>query len=310
MQTAISALCNAALIALFAVAFGATFGRIHPTIDLIGQFTLPALIGAVVVAVFALLAQRYTSAIVAVAALLANLLIAWPWLQNPTPAEANGPRLKVLLFNVYYYNGKLSEVARLVREVDADIVVLLEVIPELRPQLDPIADTFAHRLESWQRRNEDALILSRFPLEDITAELPPPGHRRPASAARITIGERKLTLFAAHLSLPPLLEGRARQMREMSEIAETINGITGPRLLVGDFNASTWGAVITQARAFADLDVLTGVGGTWPAFLPRDLGIPIDHMLASRDLVFVSRTLIDMPGSDHRAVLAEIAFKN
>jgi endonuclease/exonuclease/phosphatase (EEP) superfamily protein YafD len=89
-----------------------------------------------------------------------------------------------------------------------------------------------------------------------------------------------------------------------------VNGRTGPRLLVGDFNAATWGAVITHARTFAALDVLTGPSGSWPTFLPRDLGIPIDHMLASQEIAFVSRTLITIPGSDHRAVLAEIKFKN
>jgi endonuclease/exonuclease/phosphatase (EEP) superfamily protein YafD len=96
----------------------------------------------------------------------------------------------------------------------------------------------------------------------------------------------------------------------MQEIAETVNGRTGPRLLVGDFNAATWGAVVTHARTFAALDVLTGPSGSWPTFLPRDLGIPIDHMLASQEIAFVSRTLITIPGSDHRAVLAEIKFKN
>lgn len=310
MHTLINAAFNAVLIGLFLVAFGAAFGRIHPMIDLIGQFVLPALVGAVVIALLALVTGRYVTAVVAVAALLANLLIAWPWLQSPTPAAASGPTVKVLLFNVYYYNRRLDEAARIVRELNPDIVVLHEVIPRIRPDLDAMADAFPYRVESWLERPADALILSRFPLEDLAAELPEPKHRRPLGVAKVAIGDRTLTLFAAHLSLPPLLEGRGSQMAEMREIAETVNGLTGPRLLVGDFNASTWGAVVTHARTFAALDVLTGPSGTWPTFLPRDLGIPIDHMLASQELTFVSRTLVTIPGSDHRAVLAEIKFKN
>jgi endonuclease/exonuclease/phosphatase (EEP) superfamily protein YafD len=310
MHTLISAFCNAVLIGLFIVAFGATFGRLNPLIDLFGQFVLPALVGAVVIALIALMTARYGTALVAVAALLVNMLIAWPWIQNPTPAEAHGPTVKVLLFNIYYYNRRLDEAAKVVRELNPDIVILHEVIPRVRPDLDAMVDAFPYRVESWLERPADALILSRFPLEDLAAELPVPKHRRPLGAAKVTIGERTLTLFAAHLSLPPLLEGKGSQMGEMHEIAETINTRTGPRLLVGDFNASTWGAVITHARTFAALEVLTGPSGSWPTFLPRDLGIPIDHMLASQEITFVSRKLITIPGSDHRAVLAEIKFKN
>ena len=47
MHTLVSAFCNAVLIGIFLVAFGAAFGRLHPTIDLLGQFVLPALVGAV-----------------------------------------------------------------------------------------------------------------------------------------------------------------------------------------------------------------------------------------------------------------------
>lgn len=311
MQTLISAFCNAVLLGIFLVAFGAAFGRIHPSIDLIGQFVLAAIVGAVVIALIAVLTARYVTALVAVAALLTNLLIAWPWIQHPHPAvEAKGPQFKVLLFNVYYYNKRLDEAAKVVRETNADIVVLLEVVPRVRPLLDAMADAYPHRIESWQQRPADALILSRFPLEDIAPALPPPRHRRPLAAVKVTIGERTLSLFAAHLSLPPLLEGRGSQMAEMQEIAETVNGLTGPRLLVGDFNAATWGATIASGRTFAALNVLTGPSGTWPSFLPRDIGIPIDHMLASQDLVFQSRKVITMPGSDHRAVLAEIKFKD
>jgi endonuclease/exonuclease/phosphatase (EEP) superfamily protein YafD len=179
MHTLISAFCNAVLIGLFLVAFGAAFGRLHPLIDLFGQFVLPALVGAVAIALLALVTARYTTALVAVAALLTNLLIVWPWVQSPSPAAATGPTVKVLLFNVYYYNKRLDEAARIVRELEPDIVILHEVIPRVRPDLDAMADAFPYRVESWLERPADALILSRFPLEDLAAELPEPKHRRP-----------------------------------------------------------------------------------------------------------------------------------
>lgn len=77
----------------------------------------------------------------------------------------------------------------------------------------------------------------------------------------------------------------------------------------GDFNAATWGATMSALRERTGMEILTGVGGTWPTFLPRHLGIPIDHVMASDDLVMRTREVINVPGSDHRAVVTEIAFK-
>ena len=96
---------------------------------------------------------------------------------------------------------------------------------------------------------------------------------------------------------------------EIKEIVSTIEAIPGPRLLAGDFNAASWGATMTYAREKLGFTTLTGPDGTWPTFLPAQMGIPIDHILASEELAFISRQLFTIKGSDHRAVLAEVAFK-
>jgi endonuclease/exonuclease/phosphatase (EEP) superfamily protein YafD len=63
-------------------------------------------------------------------------------------------------------------------------------------------------------------------------------------------------------------------------------------------------------RDTSEMTLLTGPGGSWPSILPRQVGIPIDHVLASPELTLLSRDLIAVLGSDHRAVLTEIALKN
>jgi endonuclease/exonuclease/phosphatase (EEP) superfamily protein YafD len=232
-------------------------------------------------------------------------------LQSNAAVQADGTRFKVLSFNVFVYNPRFDLVARLVREANADIVVLYEIVPRVRRELDALASEFPHRLECWQEKQCDILILSRLPLQDLRPSWPPPKLRRPLAGARVTIGQRTLTLFAAHLSLPyPLERRRTAQMDEAREVAEVVNNVAGPRLLVGDFNASPWSTSVGLIRTFAALDVLTGPGGTWPSFLPKHVAIPIDHVLASRDVALLSRRLITVFGSDHRAVLAEIAFRD
>lgn len=300
---------NAAILGLAAVVAGVLFGRLHPLIDIFAHFLLPAIAAALVMALLAALAGRPMTVAIFVGLAAAATALAWPWLQQPAKAHATGPRFTLLTFNVYYHNPRLDRVADLVRETKPDVVVLMEVIPRVRPGLDAVADQYPYRVECWREQWCDALILSRFPLNDIRSTLPAPNFRRPLGAVEIAIEERKLTLFPAHLSLPFPIDRCCVQRSEIAEVANTVAGIAGPRLVAGDFNASTWGATMTYARTQLDMTLLTGASGTWPTFLPRALGIPIDHVLASKELALQSRTLFTVSGSDHRAVLAEIAFK-
>lgn len=309
MNLVFGTIINAAIIGLLAVVFGALFGKLHPLADLFGQFLLPAMIGAIAVALLAAILGRHVQLLVVMGLAITCLAIAWPWLQQPPKTEAAGPRFKLMSFNVYYNNPDLSRVAKLVQETKPDIVVLLEVLPRVRPGLDAVAKQFPYRVECWQEQWCDALILSRFPLTDIRPSLPEPKFRRPMGAATVEIAGRTLTLFPAHLTLPYPLESTNSQAGEIKEIAETIATIGGARILAGDFNASTWGATMTYAREQLEFTALTGPDGTWPTFLPAQMGIPIDHILASEELTLISRQLFTIKGSDHRAVLAEVAFK-
>jgi endonuclease/exonuclease/phosphatase (EEP) superfamily protein YafD len=60
--------------------------------------------------------------------------------------------------------------------------------------------------------------------------------------------------------------------------------------------------IIAPAR----LALLAGAGGTWPATLPRQMRIPIDHIAAGAGLAFLKREVLPQAGSDHAPVLASI----
>jgi endonuclease/exonuclease/phosphatase (EEP) superfamily protein YafD len=309
MNLLIGTVFNAAILGLAAVVIGVLFGKLHPLIDIFSHFLLAAIVGATLFAVAAFFFGRTTQMAILLALGATSLALAWPWLQSPTKAEAAGPRFTVMAFNVYYNNPRLEGVAELVRKTKPDIVVLLEIVPRVRLALDAVADQYPYRVECWREEMCDALVLSRFPLTDNRPSLPAPTFRRPMGAVSVDVQGRTLALFPVHLSLPAPLKRWGLQDGEAKEIARTIASAAGARLIVGDFNASTWGTTMTFLRKELDAAILTGTNGTWPAFLPRAIGIPIDHILASDELALQSRELITVSGSDHRAVLAEIAFK-
>lgn len=309
MTLFIGAFFNAGLLGLATVILGVLFGRFHPLLDLFAHFLLPALVAALVMALLAAFAGRTATMLLFVGATVALAALAWPWVQQPAKATAAGPRFTLMTFNVYYNNPRLERVADLVRETKPDIVVLLEVVPRIRPALGAVADQYPYRVESWQHQWGDALVLSRFPLTDVQASLPQAKFRRPMGAVEADVGGRKLTLLPTHLSLPYPLSRRGDQTGEIEEVVTTVAGIGGPRILLGDFNASPWATAMSKFQTQLDMTLLTGGDGSWPTFLPRAMGIPIDHVLATEELALQSRKLFTVSGSDHRAVLAEIAFR-
>ncbi len=254
-------------------------------------------------ALLAAFAGRTTAMLIFMVLAAAAIALVWPWVQQPSAAAATGPRFTLMTFNVYYNNPQLDRIADFVRETKPDIVVLLEVKPFVRRSLDAVVDQYPYRVECGQEKWCDALVLSRFPLTDIRANLPESKFRRPMGAVEVTIGGRK------HLSLPYPIDRCCVQTAEIEEVVETIATVSGPRILAGDFNASAWAATMSRPREQLNMTLLTGGDGTWPTFLPRAMSIPIDHVLATQELSLLSRRLVTVSGSDHRAVLAGIAFK-
>ncbi|MEJ2865708.1 endonuclease/exonuclease/phosphatase family protein [Actinomycetospora flava] len=89
---------------------------------------------------------------------------------------------------------------------------------------------------------------------------------------------------------------------ELDLLAAWRRAADGPTVIAGDLNSTT------EHRALAALGDARVPGGppTWPAWWPRWLGFRIDHVLAGGGIAVRSTRVLDLPGSDHRAVLATL----
>jgi endonuclease/exonuclease/phosphatase (EEP) superfamily protein YafD len=85
----------------------------------------------------------------------------------------------------------------------------------------------------------------------------------------------------------------------------------GPHVVVGDLNATLdhapLRAALSGARDVA-ADVGQGLTSTWPTALPRWLGVQIDHVLVGGGVHPAAARVLDLPGSDHRALLARVVL--
>jgi endonuclease/exonuclease/phosphatase family metal-dependent hydrolase len=126
-------------------------------------------------------------------------------------------------------------------------------------------------------------------------------------AARIELDERPLLIVSVHLN------SASQEMRrkQAGELIEFIRGVTVPVMICGDMN-SQWRYANDAVRLLArELDLVafepeSSALNTFPSATPQRR---IDWILISPELKFTSYRVLDDELSDHRAVAAEVSWK-
>jgi endonuclease/exonuclease/phosphatase (EEP) superfamily protein YafD len=226
------------------------------------------------------------------------------------PEDGDGPVLRVLTANIYHGEADLDTVLRLARDLRVDLLALQEYTPLAQKKLvaGGLSGLLPNRVVEPLWEGIGSALYSRYPLAPGTTRINSGGYRNAAGTLAVP-GSVPVEVESAHPAAPYALHqmshwwsGQAGQPRAPQD---------GPvRLLLGDFNATL------DHRAFRDLvaagyrDAASVVGRalvpTWPYTefkLPR---VTLDHVLADRRIRVRSLSVHPVPGSDHRAVYAEL----
>lgn len=282
------------------------FGARYEVLDLAAHFRPHLAIAAAVVAVMAILVLHSppTAGLAAVMAFgnIAAMRDEFRYCVRPAAADGEGATLTIGVLNVNLRNGRHAPVEQWIRQTQPDVLVVVEASAGWIEALDRLADVYPHR--ALQRTTFVAMIARRpWTSLDVVAGLRP---RQPMLVAKFDVGDTILTVIGAHPASP---KGR-RRMRvrdaEIAAIGQQAVAAAGPVAAVGDFNATPWSApmrrlVRTTPLRYADL-----VATTWPTFLPRWLGIKIDHVMLGNGCTLVDYAVGPDVGSDHRPVLATV----
>ncbi|HNQ89251.1 MAG TPA: endonuclease/exonuclease/phosphatase family protein [Verrucomicrobiota bacterium] len=220
------------------------------------------------------------------------------------------PDLRVLLVNVHTANTEHTRVEAYVNQEAPDVVVLIEVDSRWLVQLTQLARSYPHRIEAPRNDNFGIALFSRLPLEyGRVVDLGEAGV--PSVEARVRVGENLVWVVGTH-PLPPSHRENARlRDQQLHAVAAHMAGLRGPRVLVGDLNATPWSPVFRALVAQSGLlDTRCGRGWqpTWPAGMPL-LWIPLDHALISDDLAVWERRVGPSVGSDHYPLLVGVSWK-
>lgn len=235
-------------------------------------------------------------------------------------------RLRIASYNIHKAKGidgrtRISRIADVLREIDADIVALQEVVSlDGAEPRDHQARYLADRLERHfsvgeMRKHRGGsygnVTLSRWKIDcadviDVTV-----AGREPRGVLRtdLDVGGRVLHIFNAHLGTG-FFERRAQAKRLAEEHRLNRMSLAGPRVLLGDFNEWTRGHVTKSLRdQFGESHSHRFLRYGYPGILPL---LNLDHLYCDPDLkiekIRFHRNRQALIASDHLPLVADLTW--
>jgi endonuclease/exonuclease/phosphatase (EEP) superfamily protein YafD len=230
--------------------------------------------------------------------------------RRPGPAPAGGTDLTILTANVLKGRADAGELATLVEREHPDLVVLPEAGHDYRDKLMPLVAVLGYR--SWvstrpgTRDVHSVTVLVADDLGDVRVEAVREMRLPHLEVTGGRLGGR--TFRAVHATAPLMRRLIPTWHDDLAVLGRWCRAEPTP-IVVGDFNSTLDHSAFRAALGGAHSAVEgTGKGlvGTYPAAFPRWFGIHIDHVLVPAGTLTRRLEVLDIAGTDHRAVLAEV----
>ncbi len=305
-------LTNAARACAWAVAAlsaAALLGRL-PFFELATHFRLQYALAATACAVWLAWRRAWRTLAVAVVCASLNWAYVLPFYTHKggPPPVAEEARLVLMFANVQGGNRDYEALFASVAEVRPDVLALAEVTPAWGARLEALRGDYPYSSVLARPGGSGLALFSRLPLEgaeglDIDAST------HPVMRARVVLPRSSLSLLLLHPPTP-MRPAKFRHRANQFEMADGLLG-AGPRVLVGDLNATPWSPYFKELLARTRLrDAREGAGlvTTWPASMPPLLRIPIDHCLVSEEVRVRAVRAGPRTGSDHLPLVVELGL--
>jgi endonuclease/exonuclease/phosphatase family metal-dependent hydrolase len=190
--------------------------------------------------------------------------------------------------NLFLGRGDARALLRIAREHNVDVLAVQELRPPLMRRLDRVG------------------VLSRTPVRVVDTSPDRKGHAQPEVELSFP-GAPPVRIKAVHPA-PPVNPTAAPLWRGSLAALPGSDSRGDVQILAGDFNATLDHPELRDLldRGYTDAADAAGQGlvWTWPARRLRAPPLTIDHILVDRRVRVERVTVVRIPGSDHRAVIA------
>lgn len=278
---------------------------------MIVSFTPLAALGVAAVAALLGGLGRWRGAAAGMALLALN--VAWQaplWVGEDPPRT--GRPVVVLTTNILYGWADLGAVVREVAERDVELLGVVELTPEAVGALGAagLDRLLPYRVLRPGPGAHGSGLWSRHPLTEQPAW--DGVHAGPGATARI--GERDVTVRVVH----PYRTGRFSASAYRADNRALRDHLAGlpedvPAVVLGDFNTTRDHQAFRRllSDGWRDATEVDGAGfvRTWSPWPWSPSLMQLDHILINRQFGVASTDVVRIPGTDHRAVVAELVLR-
>jgi endonuclease/exonuclease/phosphatase (EEP) superfamily protein YafD len=289
-------------------------GSLHWTLDLASHFGPQAAAFGAAAAAALLIARRWRFGLLALALAAVNAVPLLPYWLPAGAAESapgpHGPSLRVMSCNVLVTNEEHARVAEAVRSASPDVVGFIEVTPAWDAALAALLLTeYPHAIREPRQGSFGLVLMSRLPLR--RAEVLVGRNGRPSIRVQVDRGGA-IDVLLAHP--PPPMSARRWLDRngQLWDVAKTAAAGAVPLLVVGDLNCTAGSPAfraLLRDGGLRDSRLGRGLQPSWPDLVLPFPQLAIDHALVTPGLVVLGRRTVGGLGSDHRAIVVDVALR-
>jgi endonuclease/exonuclease/phosphatase (EEP) superfamily protein YafD len=230
--------------------------------------------------------------------------------------DEDARRLQVMSMNLLRGQAELSTVLETAALEQVDVLVLQEITPEALSELEEFGLTtaFPYRAGAAEDGVKGTMAFATHRIRG--AEKLETGFG--SWSFDVVLPDGPLRMYAVH-TRPPYDDAMGWRT-DLATIAKAAEGDRDLDLIVGDLNATP---DHEEFRAFIDIDfrsaserVNAGWQPTWPEHGEKSVfGFPlprivqIDHVLVGRSMAATSAETVSISGTDHRALIVEVASR-
>ena len=242
-----------------------------------------------------------------------NLWFVFPFLL-PRPSESTKEQmmsevsLRVMMSNVLTSNNDKDVFVDLIRTLEPDVLVLLEINAQWIRSLKVLDDIYSYKRLIPSNDNFGIGIMSKYPLENMKvkrfAEL-----KIASIVADVRFMDDKTVHIVATHPLPPVssifFENRNIHY---DRLATYMASVKGSKVVIGDFNTTMFSPYYSQFLKDSGLTNASqdfGIQPTWLAFLPF-FRIQLDYAFVDSGTAVRHFEVLPDIGSDHFPVFCEL----
>jgi endonuclease/exonuclease/phosphatase (EEP) superfamily protein YafD len=193
--------------------------------------------------------------------------------RRPIPT---GRPLRALVFNVHLPSMGFEAARRLIVDVNADVVALVEPDTRWFEALAPTLATYPSRVEFPLDTGFGIGLYARGPL---TAQVRYLG-TKPTIVGTLQHEGRRINVIATH-PIPPIMDALVAEQDELlAAIAALVRSLPAPTIVLGDLNTTPWSHAFldfVDRSGLCDTRAGFGMQATYPASSVL-LRVPLDHV--------------------------------